>query len=154
MSKNTNLLPVMPNGFLELPKAWVPNKEHSKLLITIAEIALVESNGQYTEVTLKNGKVVATSATVKDVKQSILMAQLQRKGVTLEVDKKLPETKTKLLTWLAHQPKVSIQLTKAMRNAEAELGVEYVEELPKDQFLKIKGIGKQTWFEFVRLRGY
>ena len=154
MSKSINFLPVTPNGFLELPKAGSTNQERSILLINVSEIALVDSKDANTEITLKNGKVVMTSATLEIVRQSMVKVQLQLKGLTIDVNRTPPGTKTKLLTWLAYQSNASSQLAKAIRNAEEELDIEYIEELTKDKFLKIKRIGKQTWFEFTELRGY
>ena len=56
--------------------------------------------------------------------------------------------------WLAYQPNVSSKLARAIREMEVVTGIEYVEEVTKDQFLRVKNIGKQTWHEFTRLRGY
>lgn len=40
-----------------------------------------------------------------------------------------------------------------MRSVEETTGVKYIEELDRHTFLEIKGAGKQTWLEFVALKG-
>ena len=152
MSKNKNLIPTIPDGFIELSKSETTNQASSNLLINISEIALVESTESNTEITLKNGKVVTTADSVEDVKESILDAQFQLTGVK-NIYKHPPTTKTKLLMWLAYQPNVSSKLARAIREMEVVTGIEYVEEVTKDQFLRVKNIGKQTWHEFTRLQG-
>ena len=69
MSKNKNLIPTIPDGFIELSKSETTNQASSNLLINISEIALVESTESNTEITLKNGKVVTTADSVEDVKK-------------------------------------------------------------------------------------
>ncbi len=50
-------------------------------------------------------------------------------------------------------PYLDIELARAIREMEVITGIEYLAEVTKDKFLRVRNIGKQTWHEFTQLRG-
>lgn len=68
-------------------------------------------------------------------------------------DQEIKGVVTPLVPWLrdkARQSKISLRLFEKLHASDFSC----IEEISKEKFIRVKGLGNAAWREFVRLRGY